>query len=215
MPALLGSVSPLPALLLVAAHGTDRTPRLASAGTAGARVRDAAIPRLGILVPVVAGVSSVLWREERLSGAKLASAAILPGGQPLERKGSRNDETARQRRRADFGDGCRVGLGAGVRVSRRMPFGSGGQGPAISGQGPWTSGQGPAIPPRASTGRGSATGIGGRSSFSAPAPPKKATRPSASASADRCRNARVRVCSRSSSFERLESSNRTLFGILL
>jgi len=47
----------------------------------------AATTRIGVLVPVVAGVSSALWTGERFSGAKLASAAVVLGGLALARMG--------------------------------------------------------------------------------------------------------------------------------
>ena len=48
----------------------------------------AATTRVGVLVPVVAGVSSALWTGERFSGAKLASAAVVLGGLALARLGA-------------------------------------------------------------------------------------------------------------------------------
>ena len=47
----------------------------------------AATTRVGVLVPVVAGVSSAFWTGERFSGAKLASAAVVLGGLALARMG--------------------------------------------------------------------------------------------------------------------------------
>ena len=47
--------------------------------------------RIGVLVPVVAGVSSALWTGERFSGAKLASAAVVLGGLALARLGASRD----------------------------------------------------------------------------------------------------------------------------
>ncbi len=51
----------------------------------------AATTRIGVLVPVVAGVSSALWTGERFSGAKLASAAVVLGGLALARLGASRD----------------------------------------------------------------------------------------------------------------------------
>ena len=52
----------------------------------------ASTTRIGVLVPVVAGISSVLWTGERFSGAKLASAAVVLGGLALARMGKRRGE---------------------------------------------------------------------------------------------------------------------------
>ena len=52
----------------------------------------AATTRIGVLVPVVAGVSSALWTGERFSGAKLASAAVVLGGLALARMGKPEGE---------------------------------------------------------------------------------------------------------------------------
>lgn len=46
----------------------------------------AATTRIGVLVPVLAGVSSALWTGERFSGAKVASAAVVLGGLALARR---------------------------------------------------------------------------------------------------------------------------------
>lgn len=43
--------------------------------------------RFGVLVPVLAGVSSALWTGERFSGTKLASAAVVLSGLALARAG--------------------------------------------------------------------------------------------------------------------------------
>ena len=43
--------------------------------------------RFGVLVPVLAGVSSALWTGERFSGAKIASAALVLSGLALARAG--------------------------------------------------------------------------------------------------------------------------------
>lgn len=51
----------------------------------------AATTRVGVLVPVIAGVSSALWTGERFSGAKLASAAVVLGGLALARLGASRD----------------------------------------------------------------------------------------------------------------------------
>jgi drug/metabolite transporter (DMT)-like permease len=51
----------------------------------------AATTRFGVLVPVVAGVSSALWTGERFSGAELASAAVVLGGLVLARAGASRD----------------------------------------------------------------------------------------------------------------------------
>ncbi len=51
----------------------------------------AATTRVGVLVPVVAGVSSALWTGERFSGAKVASAAVVLGGLALARLGASRD----------------------------------------------------------------------------------------------------------------------------
>jgi drug/metabolite transporter (DMT)-like permease len=45
----------------------------------------AATTRLGVLVPVFAGLSSALWTGERFSGAKVATAAVILGGLVLAR----------------------------------------------------------------------------------------------------------------------------------
>lgn len=47
----------------------------------------AATTRVGVLVPVLAGVSSALWTGERFSGAKVLSAAVVLGGLALARAG--------------------------------------------------------------------------------------------------------------------------------
>jgi drug/metabolite transporter (DMT)-like permease len=47
--------------------------------------------RVGVLVPVVAGVSSALWTGERFSGAKIASAAVVLAGLALTRLGAARD----------------------------------------------------------------------------------------------------------------------------
>ncbi len=47
----------------------------------------AATTRVGVLVPVVAGVSSAFWTGERFSGAKTASAAVVLAGLALARLG--------------------------------------------------------------------------------------------------------------------------------
>ncbi|HYN40944.1 MAG TPA: DMT family transporter [Thermoanaerobaculia bacterium] len=52
----------------------------------------ASTTRIGVLVPVVAGISSALWTGERFSGAKLASAAVVLGGLALARMGKARAE---------------------------------------------------------------------------------------------------------------------------
>ena len=52
----------------------------------------AATTRFGVLVPVLAGVSSALWTGEQFSGAKLASAAVVLAGLALARAGARPRE---------------------------------------------------------------------------------------------------------------------------
>jgi drug/metabolite transporter (DMT)-like permease len=69
---VLSAVFPLYASFRLWAHG------LAVLGVAKTT-------RVGVLVPVLAGVSSALWTGERFSGAKLASAAIVLGGLALTR----------------------------------------------------------------------------------------------------------------------------------
>ena len=69
---VLSAVFPLYASFRLWAHG------LAVLGVANTT-------RVGVLVPVLAGVSSALWTGERFSGAKLASAAIVLGGLALTR----------------------------------------------------------------------------------------------------------------------------------
>lgn len=51
----------------------------------------AATTRVGVLVPVVAGVSSALWTGERFSGTKIASAAVVLAGLALARLGASRD----------------------------------------------------------------------------------------------------------------------------
>ena len=69
----------------------------------------AATTRLGVLVPVVAGVSSALWTSERFSGAKLASAALVLGGLALSRLGTPRAPVVQ----AGAGDGRASVRGAG------------------------------------------------------------------------------------------------------
>ena len=45
----------------------------------------AATTRVGVLVPVVAGISSAIWTGEVFSGAKLFSAAVVLAGLALAR----------------------------------------------------------------------------------------------------------------------------------
>jgi len=47
----------------------------------------AATTRVGVLVPVLAGVSSAVWTGERFSGAKLASGAVVLAGLAIARLG--------------------------------------------------------------------------------------------------------------------------------
>jgi drug/metabolite transporter (DMT)-like permease len=51
----------------------------------------AATTRVGVLVPVAAGISSALWTGERFSGAKVATAAVVLGGLALARMGPPDD----------------------------------------------------------------------------------------------------------------------------
>ena len=55
----------------------------------------AATTRIGVLVPVVAGISSALWTGERFSGAKVASAAVVLAGLALARLGASRSEPPR------------------------------------------------------------------------------------------------------------------------
>jgi drug/metabolite transporter (DMT)-like permease len=55
----------------------------------------AATTRIGVLVPVVAGVSSALWTGERFSGAKIASAVVVLAGLALARFGASRSEPPR------------------------------------------------------------------------------------------------------------------------
>lgn len=71
---VLSAVFPLYASFRLWAHG------LAVLGVASTT-------RVGVLVPVVAGISSALWTGERFSGAKLASAGVVLAGLALARLG--------------------------------------------------------------------------------------------------------------------------------
>jgi len=83
-----GSVSPLTWLILVLSAVFPLYVSFRLWAHALAVLGVAATTRVGVLVPVVAGVSSAVWTGERFSGAKLASAAVVLAGLALARLGS-------------------------------------------------------------------------------------------------------------------------------
>ncbi len=56
----------------------------------------AATTRVGVLVPLVAGVASAIWTGERFSGGKVVSAAVVLGGLALARLGTTRELPARE-----------------------------------------------------------------------------------------------------------------------
>ena len=169
-------------------HHPDRRPRPGRRG--------------GLLSPLDG--RALLRREARLGRGRPRRAGAGEDGEAGTERSKASVAPARRFRRGSAGRLRRGGTG-------RPRSGPGSGRPRPGDLGPGTGDLASRVPPDGARRPESP----GRSSFSAPAPPKKATSPSASASADCCRNARVSVSSRSSSFERFESSKRTRFGILL